>query len=1117
MAVNVEGNAIVRIDGQDAAQEMDALKTKAKNFRKELREIRKEKIIDQSKLKKVNTELKKTNQEIRAMKKNSFDYQKVLNNLSGASIRDLTKLQSKLNFETKMLGRNTVEYAKKSAHLKSVTAELKKVRVEMMGINKQGFSFGKMADGFNRYMGAVMGIGATIFGIIMGIRTFISAYNDFEERSDNLSALTGLTGKNIEYLEARALSLSTTTTDAGIRITQSANDIVDGFTRMGSKRPDLLAVKEDLAAVTEDAIILSQAAKGDLDPAVNALAISLNQFNAEASESRRFINAIAAGSQAGAGDIPYIADAIERLGTSANLMNVSFEESIALVETVAPFYKKARVAGNSLDKVLMKMKKHNIGYASGVFDVNNAIDELRERYAKGETSAELFGVEHAKLGELLVMNQDKFNYYTKRVTGTNTAIEQAIINTSNNNAKLAQAKNRTEEQAIALGEKLAPALTFSTNSVRYLLKALTVLVDNFGMIKKIIGITVLTILAYTLVTKGATIATRAKAIAMNVLTAAQKAFNVAAKANPWGVVVAVIVAATAALIAFSDELKSSTKLQQLSNDIASETQKKMAQEATQLEIIKRKLADTNTTQAERKELIGEINDKYGSYLPNLLTENSSLEDIEKAYKAINKQIKRKIELQVTAEKAQEVYREIIDKKDKLSDYIGDVSTSALGNAANIIGTMMFGAGKLSGAAKLMGDIEELEKVYTGLVDKMAEGAFDDLNKSAGSQDTYKPTTPSPTITPSSDKIKKASQDRIKALDEIYKFIISKEAELEQLDPYSKKIAAIDSFYDELLQKAIANNAGKEIIDQLEQLRNEELSDLALQNALDTEQAIFDLKKKYGLLTEDELLKAELDAFENAELFKTLTVEEQEKARDKIKDKYHKDEKARIKEQEKITQAFLSKSTEILGAAIVGNNEVAKEGMRTFLMMSLDMLKRHVIMMIAAATAKEIGTKGFIGIGTAAVLTGLINLAYGVAKGAISGFHDGGFTSQGNSKQVAGVVHKNEYVVSEKMMNNSAVSKIVGALENHRTGGSLDFSAINNALNNGFAEGGYTSAPVSSPSSNTGANNLSELITEFIKFKIEISNWQSELRVLLSYSDIEEVSDNLNEIKTEVTF
>lgn len=72
---------------------------------------------------------------------------------------------------------------------------------------------------------------------------------------------------------------------------------------------------------------------------------------------------------------------------------------------------------------------------------------------------------------------------------------------------------------------------------------------------------------------------------------------------------------------------------------AAETFSKIAVEFnTSIEVLKR----GNITQEQRKDLIKEINTQYAEYLPNLLSEKSSLDDIEKAQAAVNKQLEGRI-------------------------------------------------------------------------------------------------------------------------------------------------------------------------------------------------------------------------------------------------------------------------------------------------------------------------------------------------------------------------------------------------------------------------------------------------------------------------------------------
>lgn len=282
-------------------------------------------------------------------------------------------------------------------------------------------------------------------------------------------------GRQLEWLGRTAKDTSISITDSGVRIKQVAADILDAYTKVGSQRPELLANKEALHDVTTNAIILSEAAKSKLEPAVKGLTMAMNQHNLGATESARVINAMAAGSKLGAADIPYLTAAIEKSGTTLNLMNINLEENIALIETIAPSYSEASMAGNSLDKTFLMMKAQGIGFKNGIFDISTALEELKLRFDGDETAVDLFGLRHAKMASILVKNRGNFIKFRDGVTGTTVAIEQAGKNTDNVAARLAQAQNRMKLRMIAFGEVISPVFLKSTNAVTYLIKALVVL------------------------------------------------------------------------------------------------------------------------------------------------------------------------------------------------------------------------------------------------------------------------------------------------------------------------------------------------------------------------------------------------------------------------------------------------------------------------------------------------------------------------------------------------------------------------------------------------------------------------------------------------------------------
>ena len=396
-----------------------------------------------------------------------------------------TEMQKAVNDIARMK-RGSDEYNAKAKEIRTLKAIIQEHNQQLRTTEQRWSSLNNVANGLKKYSGIILSFVGSLTGATLGFQKCAEEAEKFEENLDNLSALTGLGGKNLSWLGDQAKEMSVKTTESGIKIKQAATDILDAFTKIGSQRPELLKNKEALAAVTEDAIILSEAAKIELEPATASLANVMNQFNEKSSSSRRIINELAAGSQTGSGDIQYLSNAIEKCGTSAYLMGMKTNQTIGVVEAIAPKFKDASQAGNSFDKVLLTMKDKQIGYQSGLFNMNDALDELQTRFAKGEKASDLFGKEHAKMAEVLVMAKDDVIRYTEAVTGTDKALEQAAKNTNNRAAKRAQAMNRLKLVMIDLGEKVAPAITMGTNAftsfLTYLSKAPTLFRENKQLI-----------------------------------------------------------------------------------------------------------------------------------------------------------------------------------------------------------------------------------------------------------------------------------------------------------------------------------------------------------------------------------------------------------------------------------------------------------------------------------------------------------------------------------------------------------------------------------------------------------------------------------------------------------
>ena len=388
----------------------------------------------------------------------------------------------RLQRDIKEMTRGSEEYNRTMAKIQHLQGILKQHRQEIKGITtetkKATISIGSMVDWFNRFGGVILSVIGFLTGFTLALRAIRDERNKLEESQAGLKALTGLDDDSIAWLTGQAKTLSTTMTKEGLRVRQSAAEILDAFMLVGSAKPELLGDKEALKAVTEEAMRLQAAAKDiTLNEAVDSLTLSLNQYGAAADQAGRFTNVLAAGSQAGSANIASQAKAIRNAGTAAASANVPIEQTVALIETLAYRGIKDEVAGTGLKKFFLVLQTGADETNPKIVGLDKALENLKNKNMDAGAIKKMFGEEGYNTASVILQNTEMVKDFTAAVTGTNVAYEQAAINSDTAQAKLEQARNKMKLAAIDLGEKLNPALTVSTNMLTNVLKYLPGLID----------------------------------------------------------------------------------------------------------------------------------------------------------------------------------------------------------------------------------------------------------------------------------------------------------------------------------------------------------------------------------------------------------------------------------------------------------------------------------------------------------------------------------------------------------------------------------------------------------------------------------------------------------------
>jgi len=377
-----------------------------------------------------------------------------------------------------------------------ITANADKFEKELAAVNKQ-------LDKLKDHKAKAEGIGAgfksalpdlTKFGLAAGATAIaldfatnsVQAFLSRDRGLAELSAITGIAGEGLDDLSSAATSLSL---EFGGPVTDQIESFKGVLSRLG---PEFGKSAEAMEMMGRNINTLAIAGGIDAPAAMDALTTSMLQFGVDvsnpiyaASEAARMMNVLAAGAQAGAAEIPQIADAIKQAGVAASAANISFEETNAALQVLAAGGKVGSEAGVALRNVIGLLVKQSGPGAQALAELGTSTEQLgkvlttqglnaalellgdkMEGLSEAErlaTLMQLFGTENAAAAGIMLKGADAadgqasaLKGLTTAITGTNKANEQAAII---NDTMSARWDKVTNALGIA-GEKLVEGTSF---------------------------------------------------------------------------------------------------------------------------------------------------------------------------------------------------------------------------------------------------------------------------------------------------------------------------------------------------------------------------------------------------------------------------------------------------------------------------------------------------------------------------------------------------------------------------------------------------------------------------------------------------------------------------------
>ena len=391
-----------------------------------------------------------------------------------ASLQD--NLSGGLNNISEALGKNKkkAEDCKKS--LQNLSASAGNVKNSLSGLmsslssgNFLGFgqsilgattAMGGLTGAMGTATGAAGGLGAAMtaalgpIGLIVGAIAGIGAVGftaaksaaELDKNLDSLQSLTGLDDSSMKAMSKAAVDMSKD-------FKASAGDIVDSMKLIGSQAPVLLKDQEGLKEVTAAANTLAEAGQIEVVDAAKAITTTMNQMGVAATEASGIINSLAAASQQGAGDIAYLNTAFEKAGTMAAKAGMSYSDLAAAVETVAPKFSSAEVAGQKLQATLLALSvQGNDNFKPAVVGMSQALDNLAKAELSDAQMKELVGASQITMLQALIDGKEQYKDFTKTLKGTNTAYEMMQQNNDNLEGTITKLKSSWDALMISLGQ-----------------------------------------------------------------------------------------------------------------------------------------------------------------------------------------------------------------------------------------------------------------------------------------------------------------------------------------------------------------------------------------------------------------------------------------------------------------------------------------------------------------------------------------------------------------------------------------------------------------------------------------------------------------------------------------
>ena len=524
--------------------------------------------------------------------------------------------------------------AKKSVNLR-IGWDMKAFSTSSQNLSRSLKSTGKKMQSVGKSMS--MSLTAPIVALGgLAVKTFA----DFEQSMAKVKAISGATGKDFEALTQTAKDLGISTRFAASEV----SELMLNYSKLGFS-------SGEIQKITASTLDLALATGEDLATSAMVAGGTLRAFGLDASQMGMVTDVMAKSFSSSALDLNKFQVSMASIAPVAKGLGQSLQQTTAQLGVLVNNGIEASTAGTMLRNMMLKATKDG-------FSMDEALKDIASSTDKAGTSLKYFDTRATATALVLAEN-------IKAVKGLNdelldsegAAKDMADIMDKTLEGSMMKLKSATEGLGIAFGEILAPAIGKIAN---FLSDMAMQFADLSAGTKKTIVI----------------IAALAAAIGPLIFLVGGLSTAFAfLLANPIVLAITGIALAVGALaIAISDtndEIKELTKTQELMSSTSEEYQKNLKGEEAKLKNLFTVLKATNEGSDERKNLINEINDTYGTTLQNLDDEKAFVKQLDSSYADLIKNMTKKVKLSLK----EDVLRDLVEIESGLTSSIEQIGKS----------------------------------------------------------------------------------------------------------------------------------------------------------------------------------------------------------------------------------------------------------------------------------------------------------------------------------------------------------------------------------------------------------------------------------------------------------